>query len=605
MNGHKGAASVRIGRVPVLAGVLAAVLLLLSGCGAGGETVPTCKVVFEDNPELFFYNQVYDTPRGGDVTATVGVPTGRRIDTVSFDRYTVSGKTGFSASYDYYTLILHDVRYPAVVRLTTSPALTTVYAPGEGQGETITVQEDSPRLSPNTLPWRGQFSREGFLAVGWNTAPDGSGVHIGFGSRSAREDGGETLTLYPEWLPCTPEEAFTWTERDGVAVITGYDGREGDLVIPETLGGLPVTSIAAGAFGNVTADIVALPSTLTAVEPGAFSALTAEHLYLFDTLEQVDEASFGAYTITRLHLNAVKDPTYSGTYFDTFPDKADYLRSVAEADKLVLFCGSSARFGYDSPMLAEAFPDYEVVNMGVYAYANMLPQARIVLHYMKEGDILLHSPELDAIEQQFCGSIALDKETFCMTESNYDLLSLLDCREFTNLFGAFGAFQAARMNMEPRSYHDSPAMYDEDGNRQEQATYNRYGDYILYRENNLSGENFGIKRAFYNAGHITQADWQGINAMYDSFASKGVSVYFTYSPRSRTSISEDSSEESIMELDTLFRQKLHAPVISNIQSSLMDPLYFYATDNHLSTEGAEIHTTQVIDDLRRTLEGEA
>ena len=60
-----------------------------------------------------------------------------------------------------------------------------------------------------------------------------------------------------------------------------------------------------------------------------------------------------------------------------------------------------------------------------------------------------------------------------------------------------------------------------------------------------------------------------------------------------------------MELDTLFRQKLHAPVISNIQSSLMDPLYFYATDNHLSTKGAEIHTTQVIDDLRRTLEGEA
>ena len=353
----------------------------------------------------------------------------------------------------------------------------------------------------------------------------------------------------------------------------------------------------------MTADTVALPPTLTAVEPEAFSALTAEHLYLFDTLEQVDEASFGDYAITRLHLNAVKDPAYSGTYFDTFPDKADYLRSVAEADKLVLFCGSSARFGYDSPMLAQAFPGYEVVNMGVYAYANMLPQARIVLRYMKEGDILLHSPELDAIEQQFCGSTALDKETFCMTESNYDLLSLLDCREFTDLFGAFGAFQAARADLEPRSYADAPSLYDEDGVRQEQATYNRYGDYILYRENNLSGENFGIKRAFYNAEHITQADWQGINAMYDSFASKGVSVYFTYSPRSRTSISEDSSEESIMELDTLFRQKLHAPVISNIRSSLMDPLYFYATDNHLSTEGTKLHTAQVIDDLGRALEG--
>ena len=192
-----------------------------------------------------------------------------------------------------------------------------------------------------------------------------------------------------------------------------------------------------------------------------------------------------------------------------------------------------------------------------------------------------------------------------MTESNYDLLSLLDCREFTNLFGAFGAFQAARADMEPRSYADSPALYDEDGNRQEQATYNRYGDYILYRENNLSGENFGVKRAFYNASHITEADWQGINALYDSFASRGVSVYFTYSPRSRTSISEDSTEASITELDALLRQRLRAPVISNIQSSLMDPLYFYATDNHLSTEGAKIHTAQVIDDLRRALEGEA
>ena len=187
----------RTGKFPGLWGALAALVLVLSGCGAAGAGTPACTVVFEDNPELFFYNQIYETERGGDVTATVGVPTGRRIDTVSFDRYTVSGKTGFSASYDYYTLILHDVKYPAVVRLTTAPALTTVYAPGDGHGETITVQEDSPRLSPNTLPWRGQFSRDGFLAVGWNTAPDSSGVHIGFGSRAARGDGAETLTLYP------------------------------------------------------------------------------------------------------------------------------------------------------------------------------------------------------------------------------------------------------------------------------------------------------------------------------------------------------------------------------------------------------------------------
>ena len=35
----------------------------------------------------------------------------------------------------------------------------------------------------------------------------------------------------------------------------------------------------------------------------------------------------------------------------------------------------------------------------------------------------------------------------------------------------------------------------------------------------------------------------------------------------------------------------------------MDPLYFYGTDNHLSTEGVQIHTRRVIGDLRAALEG--
>ena len=585
--------------VPAL---LALLLLALAGCAPEGGG-PTCTVVFEDDPDLFFYRQVYEVPRGGDVEVEVGVPAGERITSVNFDRYTVSARTGTSKSYDYYTLILHEVRYPALIRLTTAPARSLTYHAGGGTGESITAQDSGVHLRSNTLPWRGQFSRPGYVPIGWNTAPDGAGTHIGFGSRA--DHGGETsLDLYVEWLPAAPEEDFSYTITEGGAVITGYTGPSGDLVLPEKLGGAPVTAIAAGAFGDVAAETVVLPPALEAVEPGAFRSLTAEHLYLFDNLSSVGEDSFGAYQVTRLHLNAVRDPVYSGSYFDTFPDKADYLYSLRDEDKLILFCGSSARFGYDSPMLEAAFPDFKVVNMGVYAYSNMRPQAEIVLQYAKAGDILLSSPELDAIDMQFCGETALDRELFCLTESNFDLLSPLDCRGYTGIFAAFSAFQTARADMEPRSYGDSPSFYDEDGVRQAQATYNAYGDYILYRENNLSGENFGIKRAFYNAAHIRPRDWDGLNGVYDAFSAKGVEVYFTYSPRSRTSLSPDSTPEAIAELDALLRSTLHAPVISDIADSLMDPLYFYATDNHLSTEGVQIHTAQVIEDLRRAREGE-
>ena len=51
------------------------------------------------------------------------------------------------------------------------------------------------------------------------------------------------------------------------------------------------------------------------------------------------------------------------------------------------------------------------------------------------------------------------------------------------------------------------------------------------------------------------------------------------------------------------RQRLHAAVISRAEDSLMDAYYFYGTDNHLSSEGAELFTRRVIEELRSVLEG--
>lgn len=597
---------------------------LLTGCASPREPALKCTVLLEDNPDLFFSGQVYEVDRFHDLSLTVGVPQGERIASVSYEDYTVSPKTGSSLSYDYYTLTLHQIRYPKVIRLDTAPAYTTAYHPGDtpdgikggaGDGsaenaahgsadgsaaEVIAVEEDSPHLYCNTLPYREQFIREGYLPIGWNTSADGSGTHIGFGSR-ARRMGQSHLDLYAQWLPCTPVEEFTYTLVQDEITITGYQG-DGNIVLPLTIDGHPVTGIARDAFLNVTTDILALPHTLKRIEAGAFRNLTVKDFYLFDNIERLSEDSFDNCQICHLHINAVLDPVYSGSYFDTLPDKVDYLASLQEKPKIVLFCGSSARFGYDSTLFEAAFPDYQVVNMGVYAYSNMLPLSRIVLNYMNEGDILLSSPELDAIDKQFCGETALDKETFCMMESNYDMFVALDCRQFTNVFGAFSEYNASRKNMSPRSYQDSPSYYDEDGNRQDCFTYNRQGDYLLYRDNNHSRKSFGIKRAYYNVSHIREEDWDGLNQMYDAFSEKGVKVFFTYSPRSSISISKDSTPDSIRLLDQTFREKLHAPVISSIESSLMDPLYFYGTDNHLSTEGVALHTKKVIEDLRCALE---
>lgn len=573
-------------------------LLILCGCVRVPSPSEKCTIVLEDNDALYFQRQVWSIDRYDNATVTIGVPTGMRISQVNYDDYSVSAKTGSSQSFDYYTLTLHQVRYSVLIRIETAPAYTTDYHIGT-DNSTISVLEDSPHLYFNTLPYQQSFSRDGYLPIGWNTQQDGSGIHIGFGSRIDHRDQSH-MDLYLQYLPCSPVNDFLWSEKNGEVTITGYSG-SGDLVIPAQIAGIPVTGIAAGAFDDLNVDIIALPPTLRQVEPGAFSAVTAQHLYLFDSIASICDDSFSEYVISHIHIQAVQPPVYSGSYFDTLSDKMDYLDSLKDRKKIVLFCGSSARFGYDSSMLESAFPDYRVVNMGVYAYTNMLPLADMILPLMGAGDILLSSPELDAIEFQFCGETALDKETFCMVESNYDLFARLDSGNYSNIFDAFQDFNQSRVGMTARSYSDSASCYDEDGVLQLSPTYNQQGDYILYRPSNSDGKLFGIKRACYNRSYIRQEDIEGLNRVYDSFSAKGVQILFTYSPRSAPSVTDDSTDSAITELDEFLQQQLHAEFISPISDSLMDPYYFFGTDNHLSTEGVKFHTQRIIGYLQDAL----
>ena len=577
--------------------LLLPVLLALLLCGCGQQTAAqTVTVLFEDNGDILFRNQIFDVPRGTGLTATVSIPAGQRIASVSYPGSLVSPCTLDTGTRREYQLTLPAVSYPAIVRLTLAPDLTTTY--DIGTGEPLTVTETSQRLRVNTLPWQQDFARPGFYPLGWQNTQ--TREVIGFGSRFDHRST-QSVTLECAWMPCTDASSFDYAITEDGAVITGCHGT-GDIILPDALDGQPVIGIAARAFGRVDCDTLALPATLQFVEPGAFEALTVKHLYLFDTLTQISDDAFGSLTLSHLHIHAARAPVYCGTYFDTLSEKIDYLDSMKDARKLILFCGSSARFGYNSPMLEEAFPGYTVVNLGVYAYANMLPQAMLLEQYLRPGDVVLSSPELDAIDMQFCGSNRLDKETFAMMESNYCLLAEIDLSGFTGIFDAFRDYQRSRSGMSPRSYDDIPAHYDEDNQPAPTLSYNRQGDYILHRPSNTDQKLFGIKRAFYNPSHIREEDWQGLNSVYDCFTAQGAQVFFTYSPRSARSISPDSDTSSIRALDEALRQRLHVPVISSIEDSLMDAFYFYGTDNHLTTEGAEIHTQAVIEDLKNVLQ---
>ena len=95
--------------------------------------------------------------------------------------------------------------------------------------------------------------------------------------------------VYESQEPVTPPESdFTYRKTPVTnptrAVITKYNGKETKVIIPETLEGLPVSSITANAFSeseNLT--YVKLPSTLIAISGAAFSMCSSLESFDIDS----------------------------------------------------------------------------------------------------------------------------------------------------------------------------------------------------------------------------------------------------------------------------------------------------------------------------------
>ena len=576
----------------------------LTGCDQKkSEKENLCHIVLEAGEGYQVTDPARTVESGSDVSFTVTLE-----DNWQFLGTDYHGETEIIKESDGKSvkLVLHGVKYSESVCIQAEKGKYEIVYDANGGRE---ISGNSDRVSIcyrgthqriNTSIGTDLFSREGYTLLGWNTRADGSGQAVGPGSRIAWKKG---LVLYAQWVPWTDEADFVYKKVSGFAVITGYTGEEQQICVPPSLGGLPVRTIREQAFADTDCKTVILSPGIYEIEKWAFKNSRLEQLYLYDDLVKISDYAFQNCDMLRtLHINAIEAPAYSGNYFDTFQDKYDRLLRLKDKKKIVLFSGSSTRFGYDSEKIDRAFSDYEVVNMGVFAYSPALPQLELILSCMKEGDILLDSPEFDAANRQFCYQKELDYATFAMMESNYDAFAQLDLREYTQVFTAFSAYQEARLDMERKNYDICASEYDEDGNEVEKPSYNKYGDYVVYRPNSTSEKPvYGLPVNYTVNAFPKETYIDSINAEFQRFLDQGINVYFTYSPRNKYALSDDSTQEERTRLHEFFKSQLNVPVISELEDSLYTGIYLYGTDNHLSTEGTRIRTEKVIRDLKDQL----
>ncbi|MCD8295365.1 MAG: leucine-rich repeat domain-containing protein [Clostridia bacterium] len=446
----------------------------------------------------------------------------------------------------------------------------------------------------NTSTAYGIIFKEGCTQTGWNTEPDGSGEHIGLGSRVTFEEG---LVLYAEWAEWTSSSKFKYeTETSGNISITGYSGSKDTdaIIVPGEIDGITVDRIGAGFAENVTADYLILPASIEKIEKESFANCTLNNIFFSDTLEHVYNASFDSCIVHSVHINAVRSPAHLADNDNTrFADDIDNIILYDGKPRLLFYAGCSMPYGLKSELVQEAYPQYQVLDLGVMAGTNAYFQMQIISRFLLDGDVFVHAPE-GGSPYQIMSAVDTDSRVFTLVEGNYDLLSYADVADMELFWQSYAAFIASREKMDPVTYEDTL------------STYNDYGDIIIERpyDENMEDKSLDNNEIMYLPELLTDEAFERLSGLYKEYTEKGVRVLFSFNPFNSASLFDNDRQNRAKRFETYFlehQNKGSYEVISQLYSYIYSTKYFYDTDYHLNDEGARVRTLQLIQDLSGVL----
>jgi len=128
-------------------------------------------------------------------------------------------------------------------------------------------------------------------------------------------------------LPAAVQAQYDTMYTGGSVMIVRYNGAGGNVIIPRTIGGLPVTSIGGGAFSGCTnLTSVTIPNSVTRILGTPFSgctSLTAITMESNDYFSSMDGVLFNRYKTTLIECPGGK----AGSY--TVPDSVTNIGSYA------------------------------------------------------------------------------------------------------------------------------------------------------------------------------------------------------------------------------------------------------------------------------------
>ena len=507
----------------------------------------------------------------------------------------------------------------------------------------------------------GTFTREGYVLIEYNTKPDGSGDSYSLGSKVPMlNDDLSPMALYCIWAKDSDHSDFTYesitisypfrkatTAPHWVAngiIITGYNGNDSTVVIPEKIDGKTVTAIASGAFVDRAMSTLVMSRRILKVADGAFVGCTKlETIYFPDGIyemnnEALDEASYTSFK--NLYVNATLAPRYVGCDTGALSVKLSRLLASENQNRIILIAGSSAYQGFGTEyMEALLGGEYRVINFGTTRTTNGIMYLEAMYALAHEGDIVIYAPENSSY---MFGETELYWKTLRDLESMNNVYRYVDFSNYTNIFASFTDFNKSYRYNESSS-SSTPHRYEEiclngsvgDTTGQfNSPTTNKYGDYLYAQRSGVSSKyndayfitmNERIKSKFEGNWNNTENQhankdytdpnnntWcsftdpyyaDQMNRAIDLAKSSGAQVYFAFCPSDANALVDGADQRDYLAAyDALIKSTYHFDgLVGSAENYVFDHSYFYDCAFHLNDTGRTYRTYRMYLDLASIL----
>lgn len=284
---------------------------------------------------------------------------------------------------------------------------------------------------------------------------------------------------------------------------------------------------------------------------------------------------------------------FSKSYYAALVDKVAYLEKNKDDKKIILIGGSNVAFGFNSELLENDFPDYKVINFGLYASLGTKIMLDLSKEYINEGDIVAIIPEINS---QSMSLYFNPNATLKAIEDDWSLLWKLPSNDRIKVIGESFNFIKdkkgkdviipdktvySRMNF--NSHYDI-SYVDDEGNS-------------LRTQNVIVGLHYDLSMPVTYDFTVDNNFFEYLNDFNMFVESKKAKLYYSFCPV--LDLANSSSEEEIINFYWKIKNKLTFPTIGNPFEYIIDSHYFYDTNFHLNDNGAILRTKIFSNDLFR------